>query len=48
MLCRQAVINLSQVNIGEWGRLVTILASLLAALFLYLIVKKRFGNLPAF
>jgi hypothetical protein len=35
-------------TLEEWGRLVTILASLLASLFLYLIVKKRFGNLAGF
>lgn len=35
-----------QLTLEEWGRLVTILASLFSALFLYLIVKKRFGILP--
>ena len=37
-----------RLTLEEWGRLVTILASLLASLFLYLIVKKRFGVLPGF
>jgi len=37
-----------KLTLEEWGRLVTILASLLASLFLYLIVKKRFGVLPGF
>jgi len=34
-----------QMTLEEWGRLITILASLLSGLFLYLIVKKRFGAL---
>lgn len=37
-----------KLTLEEWGRLVTILASLLASLFLYLIVKKRYGNLTGF
>lgn len=35
-------------TIEEWGRLVTIFSSLLSSLFLYLIIKKRFGTLAAF
>jgi hypothetical protein len=37
-----------KLTLEEWGRLITILASLLASLFLYLIVKKRFGALAGF
>ncbi len=32
-------------TIEEWGRLVTIFSSLLSSVFLYLIIKKRFGSL---
>lgn len=35
-------------TIEEWGRMVTIFSSLLSSVFLYLIVKKRFGTLSAF
>lgn len=35
-------------NIEEWGRLVTIASSLFAGLFLYLLVKKHYGDIPAF
>jgi len=37
-----------RLTIEEWGRMVTIFSSLLSALFLYLIVKKRFGRLSGF
>lgn len=37
-----------KLSLEEWGRLVTIIASLFSAAFLYLIVRKRFGSLPAF
>ncbi|MCL4353742.1 glycosyltransferase family 39 protein [Patescibacteria group bacterium] len=35
-------------TLPEWGRLVSIFASLLSAVFLYLIIKKRFGKPAAF
>ncbi len=35
-------------TLEEWGRLVTIFASLFSSLFLFALVKKRFGRVPAF
>lgn len=35
-------------TLEEWGRLVSIIASMFSALFLFLIVKRRFGVLAAF
>jgi len=35
-------------TLEEWGRLVTILASLFSSLFLFFLVKKRFGRIAAF
>jgi hypothetical protein len=35
-------------TLEEWGRLITIFASLFSSLFLFLIIKKRFGNLSGF
>lgn len=35
-------------TLEEWGRLVSIVASLVSSVFLYLIVKKRFGPLTGF
>ncbi len=32
-------------SLEEWGRLVTIFASLLSSVFLFLLVRKRFGNI---
>lgn len=43
-----AYVIFPRLTLEEWGRLITILASLLASLFLYLIVKKRFGALSGF
>jgi len=34
-------------TLEEWGRLVTIFASLLSSMFLFLLIKKRFGQLAA-
>jgi 4-amino-4-deoxy-L-arabinose transferase-like glycosyltransferase len=38
----------SALTLEEWGRLVTIVASLFSALFLFLLIKKRFGRKSAF
>jgi hypothetical protein len=35
-------------TLEEWGRLVTIFASLLSSLFLFFLIKKRFGSAAAF
>ena len=35
-------------TIEEWGRLVTIIASLFSSFFLFLLIKKRFGELAGF
>ncbi|MBI2025910.1 MAG: glycosyltransferase family 39 protein [Candidatus Levybacteria bacterium] len=40
--------SLGVFTLEEWGRLVSIIASMLSALFIYLIVKKRFGASAGF
>jgi hypothetical protein len=40
-------VTLGHLTLEEWGRLVTIMCSLLSAVFLYLIVKRRQGVLAA-
>lgn len=35
-------------TLEEWGRLVSILASLISSLFLFLLIRKRFGSLAGF
>jgi 4-amino-4-deoxy-L-arabinose transferase-like glycosyltransferase len=37
----------SVLTLEEWGRMVTIVASLFSSLFLFFLVKKRFGNVSA-
>jgi hypothetical protein len=37
-----------KLTLEEWGRVVSIFASIFSSLFLYLLIKKRFGKLEAF